>query len=235
MATGRGYERKGDPFTLKVLRGEGPPSVRHWRKTSTGREYFTRVCEHDCYRLDAVTVAQSLREHAQRYAAKYGQATTAQELAQRLAFDWHPEGGTCTARLVEQPKELRAEVRLRVEVTETGPHGARGARVWLTCPRCSRRVNAVYGSRWGADGSRVFHVLTGCPECLGLTVASRQRHKCLDWASARTGQRPYKEGRRGFYLGRSAAAFFRADRVFTASFRRSFKGLGVPFPGDEHT
>lgn len=233
MATGRGYERKGDPFTLKVQRGEGPPCVRRWRKTSTGREYFTRVMVSDCYRIDARLIGQAIREHAQRLAALSGEAVDALKLAQGLAFDWHPEAGKMSVRAAQQPKELRAEVRVKVEATETGSAQARGVRYWLTCPRCSRRCGVLYASRWGRDGSRVPDLLTGCRDCLGLTDESRQRHKCLDWASARLGQRPYKGGRRPWYEGRSVYSHARAHRVFMASFGRAFKGLGIPMPGSE--
>ena len=77
MATGRDYERKGDPFTLKVERGEGPRCAIHWQKQSTGRVYFTRVPVHRCYRLDAVKMAETMRGHIEQLSEHLGEPVTA--------------------------------------------------------------------------------------------------------------------------------------------------------------
>ena len=225
MATGRGYERKGDPFTLMVQRGEGPPCVIRWVKQSTERDYFTRVPVHRCERLDAVTVAQAVRESAGRLSEKRGAPVEAATFAQGLAVDWHPAARRVHLRLSTDPRDVLTEVRVRVEVTRTGPGGS-GARYWLTCPGCSRRSGVLYASPWGRYGKNApGELVTGCRVCLGLTDEARQRHKCLDWAGAVMGSRPYPEGRRGVYQRRSEATFDRADRCFIASSDRLFRGL----------
>jgi hypothetical protein len=194
MATGRGYERKGDPFTLKVERGEGPRCAIQWAKQSTGRVYFTRVPVHRCERLDAVTVAQAMRECAGQLSERHGKQVEAAWLAEHFCCDWHPAAQRVRLRLSTQPRELRAEVRLKVEVTPTGP-GGNGARYWLTCPGCSRRSGVLYASPWGQYGAKMpGDLVTGCRACLGLTDEARQRHKCLDWAGAVIGSRPYRNG-----------------------------------------
>lgn len=205
MAAGRNYQRKGDPFTGRVRRGEGPPAVRSWRRPGTGREWFTRVPVHLCQRLDAVTVGASLREHGGALAAHVGEPCELPRLALLLAFDWDTAGRTLTATPAAQPLTPGAAVRLRAQTSSTGPGGA-GVRMWLTCPRCSRRCGVLYASPWGAAGERLTIPLAGCRECLGLTDESRQRHKCPDWAGALLGARPYKEGRRGVYHARTWGA-----------------------------
>jgi hypothetical protein len=231
MGTGRSYERKGDPFTLSVSRGEGPPCVIHWQNSSTGRAYFTRVPVHRCYRLDALTVAQSIKEHAQRIKQHQGEAVDALQLAQVLAFDWHPQGQRLSVRAHHEPKQLRAEVRVSIETTRTGRAEAPGVRYWLTCPRCSRRCGALFASPWDEHGVKsAGQAVTGCRVCLGLTDESRQSHKCLHWASAVLGQRPYKVDPCGRYRRRGVMTHERAHRVFMASFGRAFKGLGLTMP-----
>lgn len=51
MPSGRAYQRKGDPFTLRVLEGRGPLVVRELLNVHTGRQYFTRVPAEMCDRL----------------------------------------------------------------------------------------------------------------------------------------------------------------------------------------
>ena len=226
MATGRGYERKGDPFTLKIQRGEGPPCAIRWVKQSTGRDYFTRVPVHRCERLDAVKVAQAVREYAEQLSERRGEHVEAAQLVQRLAVDWHPQARRVHLRLRTQPRDVLTEVRVSIEATRTGPGGS-GARYWLTCPGCSRRSGVLYASPWGQCGQkRPGEMVTGCRVCLGLTDEARQRHKCLDWCGAVMGSRPYREGRRGVYQRRSEATFHRANSCFMASSGRLFKSMG---------
>lgn len=241
MATGRGYERKGDPFTLKVQRGEGPPCVHQYTKRNTGRTYFTRVCVHKCLRLDAVKVAQALREHAQHLSAGRPEPVTVPQVVKALGgVHWDAPSGAVnlfSKREPVEPSPGRGAV-FGLQLTATGAPDARGVRVWLTCPRCSRRCGVLYAAPYGRGGvlPRGQYVM-GCRDCLGLTDASRQRHKCLEWSSAVLGQRSYKEGRRGWYQTRGRYGGFmtreRAHRVFMASFGRAFKGLGIPMPGSE--
>ncbi|WP_339095030.1 hypothetical protein ACINK0_03045 [Deinococcus sp. VB343] len=220
MAAGRNYQRRGDPFTQKVRRGEGPPTVQSWRRLSTGREWFTRVPVSACYRLDAAQLGAAVREHAQRLAAA-GVTFSAAQLARSLAFDWHAAAQSLTVRPRDTPKHLKAETRLSVTTSSAGPKG-QGVRFWLICPRCSRRCGVLYASRWGRHGERLGEPLTGCRECLGLTDEARQRHKCPDWAGhvlAGPGDRrkPYKARAWG-------AARERALYVFQASAARALPG-----------
>lgn len=231
MAAGRNYVRKGDPFTRMVLRGEGPPCVIRWLNRSTGRDYFTRVPVDRCHTLRARDVAGAVRDVREQLPSLEG--VEVGKLAQLLALDWQPQARAVRLSLSDCPRELRAEVRVTLGVTGTGRPEARGARVWLTCPRCSRRCGVLYASPWGADGSRPAQPVTGCRVCLGLTDESRQSHKCLHWASAVIGQRTYQEGRRGWYQRRGHATHERAFRVYMASYGRAFRGLGIPMPGAE--
>lgn len=231
MGTGRNYKRKGDPFTLSVRRGEGPPCVIHWQNRSTGRAYFTRVPVHQCHALRVSVLAQGVRDHAARVGELKGEPVNAQALAGVMAFDWAPLGGAVRARpLTEPPAE--GEVRLTLETSSTGPAGA-GVRYWIACPRCSRRCGVVYASPWGKIGNKPAQPVTGCRACLGLTDESRQTHKCLGWASAVMEQRPYRADPSGRYRRRGFMTHERAYEIYMASFRRAFKGLGLPMPGEE--
>lgn len=226
MGKGRGYERKGDAFTALVERGEGPPTVRHWQNTNTGRKYYTRVLASSCYRLDAALIGQAIRKHAKELGKERGQEVSPSVLAQTLAFDWYPAGKRLRVGPKEQPRELKAELRLELQTTQTGAAGAHGVRYWVTCPRCSRRCGVLFASYWGADGSRLFEPLTGCRECLGLTDESRQRRGTLDWASAVRGERPYKGNRQGRYMPRSWVTVHKANRVTINGLTRALRGAG---------
>lgn len=229
MATGRNYERRGDPFTQKVRRGEGPPSVRGWFKQGTGREYYTRVLVSDCHRLDVAELAQVVRDHAQ-HLTQFDEPGPVDlpKLARLLAFDWETSEHRVSARLADQAAPAGA-VRVTMTTSNSGPKG-QGVRFWAVCPRCSRRCGVLYASRWGARGQRLPQHIAGCRECLGLTDESRQRHKCLDWASAVLEQRPYTASRRGRYQARQwSAAGERALYVFQAGAARSLPGY-MPKP-----
>lgn len=220
MALGRNYVRKGDPFTRMVQRGEGPPTVIHWVNQNTGRDYFTRVPVHRCHVLRARDVANAIREQAQELAQRLGKPAQVSLLAQALALDWEPRAGRVTLRVVSQALTPGA-VRLALDVTGTGV-GGKGARVWLTCPRCSRRCGAVYGSGWNARGKTPGEPVTGCRVCLGLTDESRQTHKTLSWVGAVDGSRPFAPDRYGRYRVRSEVTRWRAQGVMMASLRRVF-------------
>lgn len=223
MAAGRNYVRKGDPFTRMVLRGEGPPTATRWLNRSTGRDYFTRVPVDRCYTLRARDVAGAVREHARQIEARRpGEPVSVPTLAAALALDWEPQAGRVTLRLHSDPADPDA-VRVTLDVTGTGA-GGKGARVWLTCPRCARRCGAVYGSRWGERGLKPPQPVTGCRVCLGLTDESRQTHKTLSWVGAVDGSRPFTPDRYGYYRRRSEVTRWRAHGVMLASMRRAFGG-----------
>lgn len=234
MAAGRNYERKGDPFTLKVLRGEGPPCVIEWGNKRTGRRYFTRVPVHRCLRLDAVTVAQALRENAQQLAGATGKTYTVPQLIEALGGAlWDTASHTVSLFPKRGPPVQTVpgqSVICSLEVTYTGRPEAQGVRVWLRCPRCSRRCGVLYASPYGSR--QVFiapgHHVIGCRDCLGLTDESRQRRGCLDWASAVRGERPYPEGRRGYYQSRSWLTQHKASLVYVRSLQRTLKGFNIP-------
>lgn len=220
MAAGRKYERRGDPFTLKVQRGEGPPTVQSWRRLSTGREWCTRVPVSACLRLDAAQLGEVVRENARRLAAA-GHPGSAAQLAQLLAFDWDTVERTVSARRADAAPALGAAV-VTLATSSTGPRG-QGVRFWLICPRCSRRCGVLYASRWGASGQRLAVPLAGCRECLGLTDEARQRHGCPDWAGHVLGHRVDRQGTP--YRARAwGAARERASYVFQASAARALPG-----------
>lgn len=225
MAAGRDYQRKGDPFTLKVMRGEGPPCVQRWTRQSTGRVYFTRVPVHRCAAVRASTLAQAVREHAAQVGERRGEAVDALQLAGVLVFDWTPSAARVRAAASSAPAPEAGTVRLTLSTSRTGRGGA-GVRFWVVCPRCSRQCGAVYASTWGASGrlGAGQHV-TGCRVCLGLTDESRQRHKCLDWAGAVGGARKYSPDRLGWYRPRSPFTAARAAYVFRASCARALPGF----------
>lgn len=231
MGTGRDYIRKGDAFTLKVRRGEGPPCVIRWERTGTGRDYFTRVPVHQCHSLRVSVLADSVRDHAQRLSEARGEPVSALSLAGLLAFDWKPVGAAVKVRGRDEAA-ADGEVRLTLETSPTGPAGV-GVRYWISCPRCARRCGVVYGSRWGKIGNRPAQPVTGCRACLGLTDESRQTHKCLGWATAVMEQRPDKTDPSGRYRRRGFMTHERAYGVYVASIGRAFKGLGIPMPGSE--
>ena len=139
---------------------------------------------------------------------------------------------TATLQFIVQPLVSVAAVQTGFTVTQTGNMDARGVRVWLTCPRCSRRCGVVYASPWNHQGSKRSPV-TGCRVCLGLIDQSRQRHKTLDWASAVLGQRTYSEGKDGRYQRRGWGSRDRAYDLYMSSFARVFGSLGIPMPGEE--
>ncbi|MDV6376097.1 hypothetical protein [Deinococcus arenicola] len=231
MGTGRDYIRKGDAFTLKVRRGEGPPCAIHWQRTGTGRDFYTRVPVHQCHALRVAVLAQGVRDHAQRLSEAKGGPVDAQALAGVLAFDWKPLGAAVKVRgRDEAPAE--GEVRLTLETSPTGPAGV-GVRYWITCPRCARRCGVVYGSRWNHVGRTPAQPVTGCRVCLGLTDESRQSHKCLHWASAVMGERAYTADPSGRYRQRGFMTHERAYEIYMASFRRGLRGLGLTMPGSE--
>lgn len=62
-----------------------------------------------------------------------------------------------------------------------------GVRFWWACPRCGRQCRLLYHFSVRGEGNMI-HVL-GCRSCLGLTYASRSRHRCADGdvAAARRG------------------------------------------------
>jgi hypothetical protein len=219
MAAGRKYERRGDPFTLKVQRGEGPPTVQNWAHRGTGRRWFTRVPVHLCQRLDAAQLGEAVRGYAQQL-AQAGTPAELPRLAALLAFDWHPIERTVSTRRADTAPALGA-VRVSVTTSHTGPRG-QGVRFWLTCPRCSRRCGVLYASRWGAQGEHLPQPLTGCRECLGLTDASRQRHGCPDWAGHVLAQRV--DTRKPYRARAWGAAHDRALYVSRASAARALPG-----------
>ena len=227
MATGRNYQRTGDAFSEMVRRGEGPPTVMHWQRFSTGRVYFARVPAERCYSLRATQAAQAVRDLGPQVT---GQETTPPDMAQLtplLALDWQSEKKECHLNPLSAAPSLKSDraavCRVHLTVTQTGRLDARGARVWLICPRCSRRCGVVYASPWDSQGMCFpDSAVTGCRVCLGLTDFSKQRRGCLDWARA---------VQDGHYRARSWITIHRANRVFHASFARAFRGLGQPLPG----
>jgi len=235
MSGGRDYQRKGDKFSRSVEQGKGPPTVIHWQNRSTGRDYYTRVPVHRCSRLGAELLPQAIRDQAQRLkGVGAGAVLSMRQLAGLLALDWTPGADRATLTLTDERPPDPGTVRVALDVTQTGREGARGSRLWLVCPRCSRRCGAVYASPSDAQGLQLFGGrVVGCRACLGLTDASRQRHKCLDWASAVLGERPYRVTRAGVYRRRSLGAVERAHRVTMASFARLFRVMGMPMPGEE--
>lgn len=226
MADGRNYQRKGDAFSEMVRRGEGPPCVQQWANRSTGRVYFTRVPVDRCTQIKASETATKLRELQADRPSLHGLSMAA--LAERFVLTVNFKDRTATLDRFDLPQSNPAEVRLSFTVTQTGKASARGTRLWLTCPRCSRRCGKVYGSRWGRWGSEAGPLVTGCRVCLGLTDQSRQRHKTLDWATAVMGEREYKADPSGRYRTRSYWAIHKARHVFNASFARAFRGMGWP-------
>lgn len=231
MADGRNYQRKGDAFSEQVRRGEGPPCVQQWANRSTGRVYFTRVPVDRCTQIKASDTAAKLRELQADRPSLEGLSMAA--LAERFVLTVNFGNRTGTLDRIELPQTNPAEVRLSFTVTQTGTPAARGTRLWLICPRCSRRCGKVYGSRWGKWGAEAVSVATGCRTCLGLTDQSRQRHKTLDWATAVMGDRVYKADPSGVYRSRSWLTVHKAHLIFNASFARAFRGMGWPLPGDE--
>lgn len=221
MAAGRNYERRGDPFTQKVRRGEGPPTVQSWRRLNTGREWCTRVPVSACYRLGAAQLGEVVRENAQHIERERGTAPELPRLAAALAFDWDTVERTVSARRADAAPALGAAV-VTLTTSSTGPRG-QGVRFWLICPRCSRRCGVLYASRWGASGQRLAVPLAGCRECLGLTDEARQRHGCPDWAGHVLGHRVDRQGTP--YRARAwGAARSRALYVFQASAARALPG-----------
>lgn len=215
MASGRDYRRKGDPFTLKVLRGEGPRAVRRWYRSGTGRDYFTRIMAKDCPALRCREVAPALREALEHLAAPRAAASEV------LALEWAPWAGRVEiTRRADTVAPPGAE-RLSLQATPTGP-ALQGVRLWLTCPMCEGRAGVLFASRWGAHGQRLpleGVPMIGCRSCLGLTDESRQRHKCLDWAGAVHHWRPFAGTRWGRYSIRGKRTRERALRATLAACR----------------
>ena len=215
MAAGRDHVRIGDPFTAQVERGDGPPTVIYWMNQSTGRRYCTRVPVHRCYALQASDAAGAVRNTV-KHLPELGRVDMAR-MVPLLALDWEPYRHALAVRLTEQERAYEAGVRVRLSVTETGNPGARGARVWLSCPRCARRCGVVYVSPWDAEGLRLpYRGVVGCRSCLGLTDESRQRHKTADWAGAVLEMRKYAPGKHGLYQRRGEGSIERAHRLFMA-------------------
>ncbi|MBZ9750718.1 hypothetical protein K7W42_07575 [Deinococcus sp. HMF7604] len=225
MAAGRNYQRKGDPFTLKVQRGEGPPCVQRWERQGTGRVYFTRVPVHRCSVVRVEMLAQAVREHTARAGELHPQPVNPEQLAGVLVFDWTPSAARVRVLPSSTALPRPGTVRLTLSTSRTGRGGV-GVRFWVVCPRCSRPCGAVYASTWGAAGrlDAEQHV-TGCRACLGLTDESQQRHKCLDWAGAVDGSRKYAPDRLGWYRPRSPYTVARAAYVFRASCARALPGF----------
>ncbi|MGI8747081.1 MAG: hypothetical protein ACR2J4_01835 [Deinococcus sp.] len=197
--------------------------------------YYTRVPVHRCSRLGAELLPAALREQAQRLQeVSPGKVMSVPQLAPLLALDWTPGADRAALTLTDERRPDPGTVRVGLDVTETGKPGARGSRLWFRCPRCERRCRAVYASPSDAQGMKLpGRMMVGCRACLGLTDASRQRHKCLDWASAVLGERPYRVTRAGVYRRRGWRSIERAHRVTMASYGRAFRGMGIPMPGEE--
>jgi hypothetical protein len=85
-----------------------------------------------------------------------------------LRFQFHPESRVVSLR--QSPGSLRLDV-VRSQQNL-------GLRWWWACPVCGRRCRYVYFFEVGrrADVSQVL----ACRTCLGLTYASRARHRCTD-------------------------------------------------------
>ena len=224
MTTGRAYQCKGDLFTAQVERGDGPPTVIYWLNQNTGRRYCTRVPVHRCYALRASDAVEAVRNTVKQL-PELGRVDMAR-MVPLLALDWEPYRHALAVRLTEQERAYEAGVWVRLTVTETGKPGARGARGWLSCPRCTRRCGVVYVSPWNSQGLRLpYRGAVGCRSCLGLTDESRQRHKCLDWAGAVLGLREYAPGKQGRYQRRGESSTARAHRVDIAAVGRALRGF----------
>ena len=191
MTDGRHYVRKGDRFTRLVQDGAGPPTVRIQQHEETGRLYYTRVKVEDC---QAVTLQQFTR--------LVGSAVLLRSAVTTHALEWVPTTGE--TRLAP----MRQDTFHMIGLT-TSPSG-RGMRVWLRCPRCGQRCGMVYASRWGSRGEQSSALVLGCRACLGLTDASRQQHKTLQWSRAVLGEHPHGQGR--MYQVRSERTKIRAQQ-----------------------
>ena len=100
--------------------------------------------------------------------------------------------------------------------------------------KLSATEGAVYSSPWDNRGLKwPGHLVIGCRACLGLTDMSRQRHKCLDWATAALGEQFYSPARGAMYKRCSWRTIERAHRVTMTSFGRLFRVMGIPMPEAE--
>lgn len=229
MAQGRHYERIGDPFTRLVLSGKGPPTIIYRYKQSTGRHYCIRVPVDCCAALRVAQVMDSLQNI--RAGQPKMQNVPLSNLVQFLVVDWWPEADRVKLKRRDRPHE--AKVRVGLQVTHTGP-GGYGARLWLSCPRCSRRCRVVYVSPWNARGAWVpGQPVTGCRQCLGLTDESRQRHKTIGWADAVLGEQPYGPAPTLRYSPRGGKSVERAQAVITAKFGERFTAHNVVKPAED--
>jgi hypothetical protein len=201
------YERIGDAFSRVVERGEGPPTVRHWVNEKTGRRFFTRAAVGACLSLPVAGVVATVKAQRQT------DLEPLTDLAGRLVIEWRPDAFTFRTASPDSPPDQERQ-RVGLTVAAAGPAGLR---LWLVCPRCARRVGVVYASPWDAQG-RAAAALIGCRACLGLTDASRQRHKSLDWSLAVLGRETSRFS--GGYRRRGTGTVGRAAQVFERRWAR---------------
>ena len=152
---GFGWLRACDPAAL-TFAGDEPVTLVHARLAGGGvwHERAPRVDEAQAV-LDVQMVVDDLHPVDRR---------------QRHLLRFHLDLPT---RILSRQQTKRS-VPLDVVVTPQ----RLGVRHWWSCPVCGRRCRFLYlfevGAGSGADS------VVGCRVCLGLTYASRSRHRCAD-------------------------------------------------------
>ena len=107
-----------------------------------------------------------------------------------------------------------------------------GERHWWACPTCGRRRKHVYHFIAGHRGhhSIPVHVL-GCRACLGLTYASRSRHRCPDHDERRARQGDLHAAMRTITrIDKKTRGDLATLEAIRERFRRDARALGVELP-----
>ncbi len=179
MGRGYDYQSKGDAFT----RGERALPRAFARRHRQDRSWYIRRL-----RVDEVPKIR-VRDMVKALPGDLERSGATLEVSERYGLFFNPRERTVTLVSIVPPRprpEEGSTVRVRVTIPNFG-----GVRWWLECPMCEGLRSVIYGVVFTSQPG----CAVGCQKCLGLTHASRARHKCADQDGAVLGVQPENPAR----------------------------------------
>jgi hypothetical protein len=182
------YRSKGNPFT----RGERPlPLVFGQGKRMDGSQRIRRLRTNELPRIHVRDMVDALPE-------EFRARDNAEQTCELFGLFFSPRAHS--VKTIVLADQINSSQGMTVRFRVTRPNFG-GLRWWLECPRCKGLKAIIYGVAY----SNLTGCMVACQECLGLTNASRSRHKCLDQDGAILGCQPNNQVRTNSVLARLRA------------------------------